>query len=81
MIKVNYKDAEEEIKDTENLENSFNSVGFIGPDISAIIETTTEEIENSIVQENSKGQLFLKCPFGVFKSLKNPMNFFQGFLP
>ena len=41
------------MKDAENLENSFNSVGFIGQDISAILESTTEEIENSIVQENS----------------------------
>ena len=40
------------MKDPENLENSFNSVGFIGQDISAILESTTEEIENSIVQEN-----------------------------
>ena len=50
MIKVNSKDAEDEMKDAENLENS---VGFIGQDISAILESTTEEIENSIVQENS----------------------------
>ena len=53
LIKVNSKDAEDEMKDAENLENSFNSVGFIGQDISAILESTTEEIENSIVQKNS----------------------------
>ena len=29
----------------------------------------------------SKGQLILKCPFGIFKSPKKPMNFFPGFLP
>ena len=52
-MKINSKDAEDEVKDAENLENSFNSVGFIGQDISAILESTTEEIENSIVQENS----------------------------
>ena len=52
-MKVNSKDAEDEMKDAENLENSFNSVGFIGQDISAILESTTEEMENSIVQENS----------------------------
>ena len=51
LIKVNSKDAEDEMKDAENLKNSFNSV--IGQDISAILESTTEEIENSIVQENS----------------------------
>ena len=43
LIKVNSNDAEDEMKD----------VGFIGQDISAILESTTEEIENSIVQENS----------------------------
>ena len=26
-----------------------------------------------------KGQLILKCPFGVFKSSKKPTNFFQDF--
>ena len=41
------------MKDAENLDNSFNSVSFIGQDISTILESTTEEIENSIVQENS----------------------------
>ena len=49
---VKSKEVEDEMKDAENLENSFNSVGFIGQDISAILESTTEEIENSIVQEN-----------------------------
>ena len=28
-----------------------------------------------------KGQLTLKCPFGVFKSSKKPTKFFPGFLP
>ena len=31
--------------------------------------------------ETFKGQLILKCPFGVFKSPKKPTNFFPGFLP
>ena len=30
---------------------------------------------------NTKGQLILKCPFGVFKSSKKTMKFFPGFLP
>ena len=30
---------------------------------------------------SDKGQLILKCPFGVFKSSKKPTNFFPGFLP
>ena len=29
----------------------------------------------------TKGQLILKCPFGVFKSPKNPTKIFLGFLP
>ena len=29
----------------------------------------------------AKGQLISKCPFGVFKSSKKPMNIFPGFLP
>ena len=29
----------------------------------------------------TKGQLILKCPFGVFKSPKTPTKFFLGFLP
>jgi dynactin 1 len=29
----------------------------------------------------SKGQLILKCPFGVFKSTKKPTKYFPGFLP
>ena len=28
-----------------------------------------------------KGQLILKCPFGIFKSSKKPTKFFIGFLP
>ena len=28
-----------------------------------------------------KGQLILKCPFGVFKSFKKPTKLFPGFLP
>ena len=28
-----------------------------------------------------KGQLILKCPFGVFKSSKKNNDFFPGFLP
>ena len=43
----------EDDQQPENLENSLNLVGFIGQDISAILESTTEEIENSIVQDNS----------------------------
>ena len=74
LIKVNSKDAEGEMKDAENLENSFNSVGFIGQDISAILESTTEEIENSIVQENStKGQLISECPFEISNFPKIPL--------
>ena len=30
---------------------------------------------------NLKGQLILKCPFGVFKSSKKPTIFFPTFLP
>ena len=30
---------------------------------------------------HSKGQFILKCPFGVYKSPKNPTKFFPGFLP
>ena len=29
----------------------------------------------------AKGQLISKCPFGVFKSPKKPIEFFPGFLP
>ena len=29
----------------------------------------------------TKGQLISKCPFGVFKSPKNPSKKFPGFLP
>ena len=29
----------------------------------------------------AKGQLILKCPFGVFKSPKKTTKFFPGFLP
>ena len=29
----------------------------------------------------TKGQLILKCPFGVFKSSKKPTKFVPGFLP
>ena len=82
LIKVNSKDAEGEMKDAENLENSFNSVGFIGQDISAILESTTEEIENSIVQENStKGQLISECPFEISNFPKNPPKNLTDFCP
>ena len=33
------------------------------------------------VQHLKKGQLFSKCPFGVFRSPKKPTKFFPGFLP
>ena len=31
--------------------------------------------------QRPKGQLILKCPFGVFKSPKKSTKFFPGFLP
>ena len=31
------------------------------------------------VQDEPKGQLISECPFGVFKSSKKPMKFFQFF--
>ena len=34
-----------------------------------------------ITNRKPKGQLILKCPFGVFKSPKKPTKFFPGFLP
>ena len=40
--------------------------------------------ETSIIvieQDIGKGQLILKCPFGVLKSSKKPTKFFPGFLP
>ena len=42
-----------------------------------------EELEYwlKILFENLKGQLILKCPFGVFKSPKKSTKFFPGFLP
>ena len=33
------------------------------------------------IEEHTKGQLILECPFGVFKSPKKTMKFFPGFLP
>ena len=30
---------------------------------------------------STKGQLVLKCTFGVFKFSPKPTNYFQGFLP
>ena len=38
--------------------------------------TQTETVFSIVV----KGQLILKCPFGVFKSPKKPTKFFPGFL-
>ena len=40
---------------------------------------TTKEFQ--MMQIPAKGQLVLKCPFGVFKSHIRPTNFFPGFLP
>ena len=40
--------------------------------------------ETSIIvieQDIGKGQLILKCPFGVLKSSKKPTKFFPGFMP
>ena len=36
---------------------------------------------NHALIEHPKGQLILKCPFGVLKSPKKPTNFFPEFLP
>ena len=42
-------------------------------------------IYNKLIQSNNlipaKGQLILKCPFGVFKSSKKPTKKIPGFLP
>ena len=47
-----------------------------------------EDIEDSSKTEqkhqefaHTKGQLILKCPFGVFKPSKKPKHFFQDFCP
>ena len=34
-----------------------------------------------VLKFSAKGQLILKCPYGVFKSSKNPTIFFPEFLP
>jgi hypothetical protein len=33
---------------------------------------------SKVIFDSTKGQLISKCPFGVFKSSKNPMKFFSG---
>ena len=39
-------------------------------------------LESSVAGNSSgKGQLILKCPFGVFKSTKKPTNFYKDFCP
>ena len=47
------------------------------------LEHALPSLEAAMQAVNSidKGQLILKCPFGVFKSSQKPMNFFLGFLP
>ena len=37
--------------------------------------------DSEFSDDDTKGQLISKCPFGVFKSPKKPTKFFQGFLP
>ena len=37
--------------------------------------------QGTLMPDPCKGQLILKCPFGVFKSPKKPTKFFPGFLP
>ena len=39
------------------------------------------QILRRLLSVNPKGQLILKCPFGVFKSSKKLTNFFPDFCP
>ena len=57
---------------------------FLGSPL--IIKGHIDDIELFIIEKresrySSKGQLILKCPYGVFKSPKKPTKFFPGFLP
>ena len=45
------------------------------------IQSQPDGQEVSPKRNIDKGQLILKCPFGVFKSSKKPMKFVPGFLP
>ena len=42
---------------------------------------SNDNFSADMTQLRTKGQLISKCPFGVFKSSKNPTNFFQDFCP
>ena len=64
--------------------------GLIGDLELILIETLDGETTIEIGQINkmvlifksfTKGQLILKCPFGVFKSPKKPTKIFPEFLP
>ena len=68
-----------------------NSGPFIGIGITKnFYEFDSEALHIAIFEMTShlsklkvtpKGQLILKCAFGLFKSSKTPTNFFPGFLP
>ena len=45
------------------------------------IHYTVWTVKSVIFSFTCKGQLISKCPFGVFKFLKQLMTFFPGFLP
>ena len=50
----------------------------------AMLREFQEEISRlkaQLANVNPKGQLILKCPFGVFKSPQKNTNFFQDFCP
>ena len=53
-------------------------------DLNSLIEGDVDEIDEELGKKLLlffKGQLILKCPFGVFKSSKKPTKFFPEFLP
>ena len=50
-------------------------------DFCSVVSKNVQKWDTLVESFIIKGQLISKCPFGVFKSPKQPTKFFPGFLP
>ena len=59
--------------------NIMTTTALESPSASSMVRLSGPLVE--LTAAEAKGQLILKCPFGVYRSSKTPTQFFPGFLP
>ena len=71
---VEVKETVEDVKEPEVIEKKSDSN-------IELVKVVASNIVTNLSPIVTKGQLISKCSFGVFKSTKKPIKFWEGFLP